>query len=64
MSPDDALRQIRALVEAMASEDCTADHRALLAVDLAAAWEGLDRWIQLGGFLPSDWQQAQVRALP
>lgn len=64
MSPDAALRQIRALIEAMASEECNADQRALLAADLLTAWEGLDRWIQLGGFLPSAWSQAQVRVLP
>lgn len=64
MSPDAALRQIRALIEAMASEDCNADQRALLAGDLLTVWEGLDRWIQLGGFLPSDWTRAQVQVLP
>lgn len=64
MDPDAALRQIRALIGAMASEECTTDHRSLLAIDLQAAWDGLDGWMRAGGFPPSDWAQAQIRVLP
>jgi hypothetical protein len=55
MDPDAVLAQIRALIGAMASADCTADHRTLLAADLATVWDGLDTWLGRGGFLPRAW---------
>lgn len=56
MDPNATLAQMRATSEAILSEECTQEHRAILAADLAEQTQALDNWIKDGGFLPAAWQ--------
>ena len=60
MDPDEALRQIRALIAQMQVEDSPSSMGARPefvqhARDLAETVEGLDGWMTRGGFPPAEW---------
>lgn len=60
MDPNATLKDMRSLSEAILVEHDKdfpdADKLAALATELAESMRDLDRWINRGGFLPSDWK--------
>lgn len=56
MDPNEALRRLRRLCEALSDRD---DYDNEVAGELAGQFEALDQWISKGGFLPDDWQRNQ-----
>lgn len=57
MDPNEALRVLRAMVEAVMTGDGCAS-----VDELAEQFDALDEWIARGGFLPAAWSPAAVRA--
>jgi hypothetical protein len=64
MDPDEALKKAREVVQCIRamSEDSfhyyNTTHPFEAAEDLADAFEALDHWLSIGGFLPKDWDDA------
>lgn len=56
MDPNEALKRMRELSDELDrfEDDRT---RSLIAEDMASVWDGLDRWMTRGGFLPADWDK-------
>lgn len=57
MDPNRVLAQMRATAEAMQSDQCTWDMRAVLARDLVELVRALDGWLTRGGFPPEAWRE-------
>jgi hypothetical protein len=56
MDPNAALNLLRELSNQI--DLATDDHTTTaLAMDMIAAFEGLDNWIKMGGALPDDWSK-------
>jgi hypothetical protein len=65
MDPDEALRQLRAAIEAYhaaVGPDADRDaNREAAACSMAEHAAALDRWLSAGGFLPTAWVQPAGR---
>ena len=58
MDPNQALKDIRAMVAYLTGPNANPDSEAFAeqATALANTIEGLDEWLSRGGFKPSDWR--------
>lgn len=56
MDPNEALKQLRALV-IQERNTCDLTELADLAGEMSELFDGLDNWLSNSGFLPADWNK-------
>lgn len=60
MDPNEALDSLRMLITEIINEPMEDERQLSLALEVVSLFDGLDTWLERGGFLPNAWRNAKL----